>query len=191
MTVTKREEKKQATRQKLLDKAQELLLEKGYTGLSVEDITRESGIAKGTFYNYFARKEDLLAELIRIQFRPLNDQIVEISEQEDVQSALAPYLLHYASIVEQMGREQWQSWIQFQLAKSGGESKWQLDVAVLADALDQSRFQHPLWSNLLLSEQIMTSIYGYLLLWAMGEIPSLHQSVKDYTKTQLPLLLGT
>lgn len=188
--MTKREEKKRATRQRLLENAQKLLLKQGYSTLSVEDITRETGIAKGTFYNYFARKEDLLDELMRSQFRPLNHQIVTVSQEKGMLIALQEYLLAYAQIVEQMGISQVQSWLQFTLA-SQNSNKWQLDVTVLADALDESQFQHPLWSNLDLAEQIMTSIYGCILIWATGGEHSLSIMIEEYSQHQLPLLIET
>ncbi len=37
--------------------------ERGFDRVSVEDITRDSGVAKGTFYHYFKCKEDVVAEL--------------------------------------------------------------------------------------------------------------------------------
>ena len=33
-----------------------LILEKGYSNISVEDITKNLGIAKGSFYTYFKSK---------------------------------------------------------------------------------------------------------------------------------------
>lgn len=186
--MTKREEKKLATRQRLLENAQKLLLKQGYSGLSVEDITKETGIAKGTFYNYFARKEDLLDELMRSQFRPLNHQIVSISQEKGMLIALQEYLLAYARIVEQMGVSQIQSWLQFTLA-SQNNCKWQLDVTVLTDTLDESQFQHSLLSNSALAEQIMTTMYGYIFLWASGGQSTLITNVKAYNMEYLPLLL--
>lgn len=186
--MTKREEKKLATRQRLLENAQKLLLKQGYASLSVEDITRETGIAKGTFYNYFARKEDLLDELMRSQFRPLNHQIVTVSQEKSTLIALQEYLLAYARIVEQMGSAQVQSWLQFTLV-SQNNSKWQLDVTVLTDALDESQFQHPLLPNSALAEQIMTTMYGFILLWATGGQASLTTHVETYNNEYLPILL--
>jgi AcrR family transcriptional regulator len=60
----RREQKKEATRQALLDSALALLAERGYAGTRVEDITVRAHLAKGGFYNYFESKEALLAELI-------------------------------------------------------------------------------------------------------------------------------
>jgi TetR/AcrR family transcriptional repressor of nem operon len=48
-----------ATREKLLETAQHLMLAKGYTATSVEEICVAAKLTKGSFFHYFATKEDL------------------------------------------------------------------------------------------------------------------------------------
>ncbi|WP_300554541.1 TetR/AcrR family transcriptional regulator [Maricaulis sp.] len=57
----RREEKKQAVRQAIYDAALRLIERDGYDTVSVTDITRAAGIAKGTFFNHFPTKADILA----------------------------------------------------------------------------------------------------------------------------------
>ena len=52
-------------REELLDTALSLFLEHGYERTSVEQITTTVGVAKGTFYHYFAAKQDLLEQLVQ------------------------------------------------------------------------------------------------------------------------------
>jgi TetR/AcrR family transcriptional repressor of nem operon len=47
------------TREKLLDAAQELMLTKGFTATSVDDVCEASGLTKGSFFHYFESKEHL------------------------------------------------------------------------------------------------------------------------------------
>lgn len=47
----------------ILDTAQELLVEKGYHGTSMDEIAARVGIAKGTLYQHFPHKEDLVLAL--------------------------------------------------------------------------------------------------------------------------------
>jgi TetR/AcrR family transcriptional repressor of nem operon len=47
------------TRQKLLDAAQELMMTKGYTATSVDEVCTAAGLTKGSFFHYFDGKEDL------------------------------------------------------------------------------------------------------------------------------------
>ena len=51
-------------RQELLETARRLFITKGYEKTSVNDILKEVGIAKGTFYYYFSSKEDMLEAMI-------------------------------------------------------------------------------------------------------------------------------
>jgi len=47
------------TRKKLLDAAQELMLAKGFTATSVDDVCEAAGLTKGSFFHYFEGKEHL------------------------------------------------------------------------------------------------------------------------------------
>lgn len=61
MAFTKKAER---TKAKLLDSAQRLISAHGFDNVSVEDITKDSGMAKGTFYHYFECKEDVVREAL-------------------------------------------------------------------------------------------------------------------------------
>ncbi|WP_050615039.1 TetR/AcrR family transcriptional regulator [Bacillus testis] len=49
----------------IINCAQKLFNEKGYYSISVQDIIDASGISKGTFYNYFHSKKDLVLALLQ------------------------------------------------------------------------------------------------------------------------------
>ncbi len=53
----------QRTRQGLLDSGMQLLADRGYHAVRVEDIVRSASTSHGTFYLYFANKEDLFRAL--------------------------------------------------------------------------------------------------------------------------------
>lgn len=55
----------EATRRKLLAAAELLFGRNGFHGTAVGDLTREAGVGHGTFYLYFASKEDIFRELVR------------------------------------------------------------------------------------------------------------------------------
>jgi AcrR family transcriptional regulator len=48
----------------ILEAAQDLLVEKGYRDASMDEIAARVGIAKGTLYQHFPRKEDLVLALL-------------------------------------------------------------------------------------------------------------------------------
>jgi len=63
--ASQRDLQREATREALFTRALELFDERGYDAVGIDDIVRESGVARGTFYFHFPKKDDLLIELIR------------------------------------------------------------------------------------------------------------------------------
>lgn len=59
----KREQTKAANREAILDAAREVFGELGYDTATVRDIIRRTGLAAGTFYNYYRSKEEVFAAL--------------------------------------------------------------------------------------------------------------------------------
>jgi AcrR family transcriptional regulator len=53
-----------ATKEKLLDAAEEVLLDAGPAKLSVEAVVRRADLSKGAFFHYFASKEIMLGALL-------------------------------------------------------------------------------------------------------------------------------
>ena len=51
-------------REELLELSLDLFMSVGYERTSVERITRQADVAKGTFYHYFTSKQDLLEQLV-------------------------------------------------------------------------------------------------------------------------------
>lgn len=51
------------TRQAIIDAALRLFAQSGYVGVRVEDIAREAGVSRATFYKHFAERDQILAEL--------------------------------------------------------------------------------------------------------------------------------
>jgi len=64
--LNEKKEKSFERRQELIDAAIEEFGEKGYENASLNNILKEAGISKGTFYYHFDNKEDLYMYLISI-----------------------------------------------------------------------------------------------------------------------------
>ena len=54
----------EGAREKILANAKKRLFENGYQHLSLREVAKESGIATGTIYNYFANKDYLIANIM-------------------------------------------------------------------------------------------------------------------------------
>lgn len=55
----------EATREKLLDAAKELVMSKGFSGTSIDDVLKSTGMTKGAFFHHFKGKADLARELVK------------------------------------------------------------------------------------------------------------------------------
>jgi AcrR family transcriptional regulator len=64
-----KERQRQEREALILQTAEEVLLEKGYYETSMDEIAARVGIAKGTLYLHFARKEDLVCALIERELK--------------------------------------------------------------------------------------------------------------------------
>lgn len=53
------------TKKKLLESALSLFKEKGFEAVTIEEIARRAGTAKGSFYTYFSTKSDIIIEEFR------------------------------------------------------------------------------------------------------------------------------
>ena len=51
------------TRLKVIVAAKRLIEKNGFKNVTIDDITKEAKVAKGTFYTYFKRKEDVVSEI--------------------------------------------------------------------------------------------------------------------------------
>lgn len=70
------------TKRHLYNCAIALFKEKGYDGVSVDEIVREAGMAKGTFYIYFESKADVLIHMLS-EYDDYYDRIVQQMETSE------------------------------------------------------------------------------------------------------------
>ncbi|MCR8645220.1 TetR/AcrR family transcriptional regulator [Paenibacillus sp. N1-5-1-14] len=82
----KREEKKRITREKIIQSAMYLFAEQGYEATTVHQITERAGVAKGTFFNYFACKEDIFCD-VQLMFA-----VEEVQKIKDKPGPLIPHI---------------------------------------------------------------------------------------------------
>jgi AcrR family transcriptional regulator len=71
----RRELKKAVTRRELILAGRELFSRKGLYESRIEDLTRHAGIAKGTLYQYFSDKDELIQEVVAMGFAELDGKM--------------------------------------------------------------------------------------------------------------------
>jgi AcrR family transcriptional regulator len=73
-----RERRLERTRSLLLDAAEQVFAEKGFTPASLDDIARAAGYTKGAIYKHFATKEDLFLAVSDRYWRRYFDNFAEV-----------------------------------------------------------------------------------------------------------------
>jgi TetR/AcrR family transcriptional repressor of mexJK operon len=82
---------KSRKRDDILDIASDTFLEKGYVGASVNEMYRQSGISKETFYRYFKNKEHLFLAVVDKELESYWDGLAilnNVPENEDPETTL-------------------------------------------------------------------------------------------------------
>ena len=77
------QKRKDEKRQLILDSAAKVFSAKGYHGTTVKDIVDEAAISVGSFYFYFAGKEDLFAQLYKSTIKEFNDVTSSVLDIEN------------------------------------------------------------------------------------------------------------
>jgi AcrR family transcriptional regulator len=83
-----------ATRQRILEVAQELFASQGFDATTTRDIAQSAGIATGTMFNYFSSKEAVVGSLAA---EALADLEVDSSERDREESSLEADLFAFVA----------------------------------------------------------------------------------------------
>jgi AcrR family transcriptional regulator len=73
--ATRRQQQKEETARKIFESAVRLFREQGFERTTVEEITRDAGVAKGTFFAHFPNKEAVLDHIGSVQMQRVADAI--------------------------------------------------------------------------------------------------------------------
>lgn len=89
------------TKDKIIDASFELLLRKGYDGVSISDIQKTMNISRGLLYHYFGSKETLFLEAIKRHFITLFQIDLPTIENYRVDE-MAEYIIQkYQKLIEE------------------------------------------------------------------------------------------
>ncbi|MEV0855739.1 TetR/AcrR family transcriptional regulator [Nocardia fluminea] len=100
----RRERTKQRTRARIYEAAIALFIEKGYDKTTIDDIIGRADVGRGTFFNHFQRKEDLITEWADVRRCLMTDRLKVSVGLEGTDTAT---LLHLCvAILAQVNEEQ-------------------------------------------------------------------------------------
>ncbi|PZU89195.1 MAG: TetR family transcriptional regulator [Shinella sp.] len=84
-------------RGQILDGAKRVFMKMGFDAASMNDVTREAGVSKGTIYVYFESKEDLFAALIEREKGRFTETLRDIlADSQGVEDGLRRFGLAFA-----------------------------------------------------------------------------------------------
>jgi TetR/AcrR family transcriptional repressor of nem operon len=82
------------THERILDESIKLFRERGFAGVSVNEVMKASGLTHGPFYNHFASKEALMSETLT---RDLQRSVSDFDKYPASEKGLAKYVDYYLS----------------------------------------------------------------------------------------------
>ena len=97
--ISKRETNKDEKRALIIDTALQLFSTEGYFGTSMSKIASTAGIAKGSTYNYFASKEDLLKAIINDGFKHLTESVDYLFVNSMDDKSMEKYIRHSFKLI--------------------------------------------------------------------------------------------
>ena len=174
--MNKRQLCAQETKRKLISTALELLKEKGFDAINVEDITKKAGVAKGTFYTYFKRKEDIVLDISRVPFGEIAQELQKMSDLKLIDK-LTHYFHRFMECVESCGINTCRQWTRDVLdpnnvPENKDGQKWKYDYEMLRDILANAVNTGELKKDApveLLAHVLICELYGMMTCWCMSD----------------------
>lgn len=194
-TMNKRQELAKQTRQKLIQSAQKLFSQKDFQDVCIEDITQDCGVAKGTFYTYFKKKEDIISEIGFQHFEELQERILQ--SNQSILKKLDDYCLAFMELFEEYEIHICRQWIINNLNPHSDtvnyiqdQTKIEFDMTCIQAILKQGVDTHRLNVNTpieLLSYLLMSQLYSMMTIWCMSDQQfEPLEWVKSFNQLQLP-----
>lgn len=92
-------ETREDVRERILLSAEKLFAERGFNGVSVQEITEMAGVNKAMVYYYFQSKLSLYRELLKVGLESLKDALDLAMQQTTVEQRLRTFLTNYYEAV--------------------------------------------------------------------------------------------
>ena len=107
-----RQSRAKLTQEALQESFVRLLHERSATEITIREITDLAGVGLDTFYEYFAKKEDLLALTIHLQVKQHAEHLKSYAQQQLELSAVVEINRYIATIIQfQLQQIQAQQWL--------------------------------------------------------------------------------
>ena len=195
--MSTRQENAAKTRQKLLSVTDKLIRQNGFNKLSIEEITKAAGVAKGTFYVYFKHKEEIVLELCKDLFKETQLKLNKIKDSS-IENKLECYFECFIREVTDYQIHIVREWIKGLVEKnktpdSMGIIKWQYDNEMLKNIISSAVKNKELKADTptdILTKVILCEMYGMFTCWCMsgGEFAP-EKMIKSFCEVQLRTII--
>ncbi|TGE32274.1 TetR/AcrR family transcriptional regulator [Desulfosporosinus sp. Sb-LF] len=172
--LSRRERKKKETRERIFTNAMQLFRLQGFTATSVQQITQQADVGKGTFYNYFSTKEAVILEFSRRTWKDL----VNKGRQEPT-----------VSTRQRLG-DLLQAWVGFMIEdreiawvtvrnREGADYDMSLHYALLAILTvgQQNNEISRVFDPAFLAESLEGMVVQHFIRWFVSDVGDLHEEV--------------
>lgn len=184
------------TRKKLLSSARELISSRGFDDVSVEDITKHAGVAKGTFYHYFDTKEAVVVALSRESMEDLADRAIHM--EGTLRERLAFCIQVMMEQLEFSGVRLVRQWMRSVMDPSPGGQDGVQDISFGYDVFSRIFIRSvergelkPDASVDTLTKLLLSHVYGAIVIWCiMNGSFSIAKEGAHYANLELTTLLS-
>lgn len=188
MKQDKQDRRSQRTHRLVNSAMMELLFEKHYDTITVQDILDRAGIGRSTFYTHYFDKEDVLTNIIEQMLETFNQQFA----QRDDGQGIIPSLELFQHV------QQNYQYFQAMLRGHTGEMLWELAQTALSKTIEQALSvafaeKHPPSLPLnVISQYLAGSFLSLLKWWLKAEMPYTPQQMESiFQQLALPGVWNT
>jgi AcrR family transcriptional regulator len=195
--LSRRERKKEATRRSIFEAAVSLFRDKGFEATTVDEITEKADVGRGTFFNYFPRKESVLAYLSEERVALAEENAVALLQDRSParEKLLDIYAFAAAAYVEdrELSRYVFNEWMQrsFAPTEEAGMRWHKLLVTVIEQGQASGELRAdvtPFQAESLLSSIYMTTLYYWLCCPVGTQLPA-DFSLLEELRSRLTLVM--
>jgi len=182
----RRQRRAAETRLRLFRCALQLFAQRGFSNVTVEEITQAADVGKGTFFNYFQSKEHVLGVMAEIQLGKVREAAAQaVDGQHTIQSAFQ-HLFHRAA--EEPGRSPDLARALISCFLASGEVRRLIEhnmkegrrlIAGIVSAGQKRGEIDPGLSPEKAAIQVLQAFMGTVLFWSLHEDPPLDTWIED------------
>ena len=191
----KREIQKENRREEILRVAMNLFSKKGFELTTVEDITRAAHIAKGTFYNFFVKKEDVLLYFLDTEFaksrKEIQRRIKKLSTiSEKIELLIATYIKYI------FPNKEFSAVLIKERVISLGTGSNRNEIALmkqLAEFFDEAKLSGEIRDDVEsghLAEMVFAIYTMYVIYWTNGFIKTKKKCIERIREVSMLMLQG-